>query len=156
MTGDLVNITVPCDLWYRNPVGALIGAVCRQLENQGADRGIEVHVTSAFNEAFNNLALHASNAPGPVKVELEVTEDQLILHLKDTGKTFDFDAVLEPDLLKLPESGLGLFIIRSFMNEVQYRPGDEDGENVLRMVKWLRAGTPDNLAGAFEEPNDDA
>ena len=34
----------------------------------------------------------------------------------------------------LPESGLGLFIIRSFMDEVKYVPGSP---NVLSMTKYL-------------------
>ena len=34
----------------------------------------------------------------------------------------------------LPESGMGLFIIRSFMDEVVYEPGSP---NVLRIAKCL-------------------
>jgi serine/threonine-protein kinase RsbW len=42
--------------------------------------------------------------------------------------------VAEPDLDALPESGLGLFIMRSFMDKVIYTAG---APNVLSLTKHL-------------------
>ena len=39
-----------------------------------------------------------------------------------------------PDLESLPESGLGIFIIKSFMDQVVYRPG---APNLLEMTKRI-------------------
>ena len=44
-----------------------------------------------------------------------------------------------PDLDALPESGMGIYIIKSFMDEVTYRSSDRPGApNVLSMTKHFR------------------
>ena len=154
--GDQLSITVPCDLRYRDALGALIKHVCTQLERESADPGLGVQVLSAYNEAFNNLALHAyDQQDGSVELLLEVDAAQLALVLRDRGQSFDFDAVGAPDLHALPESGLGIFIIRSFMNEVRYEPKIDGETNVLRMVKYLNAHTAlvrtDPAQGTFDD-----
>lgn len=137
---DRLSIIVPCDLRFRDSVGALIHHVCQRLEQEGVEPGLSYQVVSAFNEAFNNLAQYAyePTRPGVVEVHLELTPTQIALELRDTGRTFDFQAVESPDLTELPESGLGIFIIRSFMTDVIYRPGAGDGQpNQLRMIRTL-------------------
>lgn len=52
--------------------------------------------------------------------------------MTDTGHSFDPDTVGPPVLDQLPEAGMGLFIMRSFMDEIAYQAGPP---NVLRMVK---------------------
>ena len=56
------------------------------------------------------------------------------MRMLDYGNSFAFDDVPTPDLDALPESGLGIFIIKSFMDEVSYVAG---APNVLRMVKRI-------------------
>jgi serine/threonine-protein kinase RsbW len=89
---------------------------------------------SAFGEAFNNIALHSYRAgpPGDVDIEIESEEDRIVIRLMDTGTSFDPASVTPPDMEDLPESGMGLFIMHSFMDEVDYRPGSP---NVLRLAK---------------------
>jgi len=136
-----VSITVPCALRYRDPVGALLLSVCQQLEHNGAETGLGFQVVSAFNEAFNNLTQYAYEPPtrGVVDVELTIADSELELTLLDSGKTFEFETVTDPDLNVLPETGLGIFIIRSFMTDVSYEPGDEGRKNRLRMVRRLES-----------------
>ena len=59
------------------------------------------------------------------------------------------------DLHDLPESGFGIFIIRSFMNEVRYEPKIDGRTNVLRMIKYLNAQThpvrTDPAQGTFDD-----
>ena len=55
-----------------------------------------------------------------------------------TGNSFDLAMVPAPDLDTLPESGLGLYIIRSFMDDVKYLAGTP---NVLSMTKYLDPGS---------------
>ena len=69
-----------------------------------------------------------------IKIEIDVTNDALTIRVMDYGKTFDFAAVPKPNLDELPESGLGLFIIHSCMDEVTYVPGSP---NVLSMTKYI-------------------
>lgn len=139
---DRLTIAVPCDLRFRNAVGALLGEVCRELQRGGADAMLETQVISAFNEAFNNLALHDGHLRGEVEVVVEIGVDRLEIQLLDEGPAFDLDEVQEPELMSMPESGLGLFIIRSMMDEVDYIPGAAGSRNVFRMKRDLSLETP--------------
>jgi serine/threonine-protein kinase RsbW len=133
-----LSIQLPCDLLYRDAVGALIHQLCLNLEQQGAEPGLGIQVVSAFNEAFNNLVQHARAAPGLVDVLVEISATKLAIELKDDGVPYDYDNVKDPDLDQLPESGLGIFIMRSFMSEIQYTPGGGNAKNVLRMSRTLK------------------
>jgi serine/threonine-protein kinase RsbW len=140
--GDHLRIEAPCHLLYRDAVGALIERVCQRLEEEGAQAGLGYQVVSAFNEAFNNLAIHAGSER--VEVRVEVSPAELALELRDEGPPYDYDEVPPPDLDALPESGLGIYIMRSFMTTVCYTPRTDGGTNVLRMVRTL---TDDPAAG---------
>lgn len=148
--GDRLSIVVPCALRCRDAVGALIQQVCQRLEANGARAGTGYQVLSAFNEAFNNLAKHAYPAgEGEVEIELQILPDRLVLELRDSGEPFDFGEVEQPDLDALPERGLGVYIIRSFMNEVDYRTAGD--HNVLRMVRHLSASGDPPAQGTTED-----
>ena len=67
-------------------------------------------------------------------MEIEAKDGVIEIAMSDEGASFDLDAVPAPDLAALPESGMGLFIIRSFVDELTYTPGPP---NVLRMRKRL-------------------
>ena len=102
---------------------------------EGGD-DFESQVVSAFGEAFNNVALHAypSTPAGEVEIALDWNAEELTIGLTDTGESFDPETVSPPELDDLPEGGMGLFIMRSFMDEIAYRPGPP---NVLHMSKRL-------------------
>jgi len=99
-----------------------------------SDEEFEAQTLSAFGEAFNNIAIHGyrSGPPGNVDIEIESDEEGIVIRLIDTGSSFDPNCVAVPDMADLPESGMGLFIINSFMDEVDYSPGKP---NVLRLAK---------------------
>jgi serine/threonine-protein kinase RsbW len=109
-----------------------------------ADDEFEAQTVSAFGEAFNNIAIHSYRAgpPGDVDIEIESDGGGIVIRLMDTGTSFDPASVIPPDMEDLPESGMGLFIMHSFMDEVEYRPGSP---NVLRLVK--RRDTGSHLSG---------
>ncbi|HET6146733.1 MAG TPA: ATP-binding protein [Polyangia bacterium] len=94
-----------------------------------------MHVVSAVGEAFNNIVLHgyAGKNEGVIEMEIKTDPDQITIELRDYGESFDLDAVATPDLDLLPESGLGIFIMRAFMS-IRYRPGRP---NVLTLSKSL-------------------
>ena len=54
--------------------------------------------------------------------------------MTDEGRAFEFDDAPEPDLAALPESGMGIYIIRELADEVTYTAGPP---NVLTMKKNL-------------------
>ena len=134
--GGRLVVSVPARIECRDQVGAQLVEACRRQVPGERGEILGHQLVSVFNEAFNNAVLHAyAGTPGGmVEVSLDIVPPRLELRIADHGRSFDPRSVPEPDLDQLPEGGLGLFIMRSFMNEVDYQPG---APNVLRLVKYL-------------------
>lgn len=140
----MIRIRLPCLLEYRDLAMRMVTSACKLVENRHADHGnghgpIGIdwgnQVISAFGEAFNNVVIHAyGSGGGDLEIEIEPADDRLTIRLMDYGRAFDMGAVAPPDLDSLPESGLGIFIIRSCMDDVAYQGGSP---NVLSMTKYL-------------------
>jgi serine/threonine-protein kinase RsbW len=131
----VILLRVPGTLEYRNLALRAVSEACRIAQHdewEGAS--LEAQTVSALGEAFNNIAIHsyAGRPPGEVIVEISWTRDEIVMQITDEGQSFDPEQVALPDLDALPEGGMGLFIIRSFMDEVDYQAGPP---NVLRLVK---------------------
>ncbi len=139
-----ISILVPCKLASRDIVGALVRHICTRLEECGEPEEFGYQVISAFNEAFNNLTSHGGEGitERDILVIVEVTEGQLIIELQDDGDTFNLSEEM-PALDPLSESGMGLYIMRSFMNELDYKPSSEGRANALRMTRDLKHARPD-------------
>jgi serine/threonine-protein kinase RsbW len=96
-------------------------------------------IAMAVREAAVNAVLHG-NSYDPEKsitASFESTADSLIVKIADQGKGLDPDTLPDPlapeNLLR--GSGRGIFLIRSFMDEVHFRqlhPGTE-----LTLIKHL-------------------
>jgi len=145
MMGAVIHLRVPGTLRYRDLAVRVVGAACKLVgtpeESTGPIRNTawDNEVVSAFGEAFNNAAIHSYDGrkPGDVEIEVEVGITAITIRLIDYGNSFTLDDVPVPDLEALPESGLGLYIIRSFMDEVKYVAGTP---NVLSMTKYVDPG----------------
>jgi serine/threonine-protein kinase RsbW len=137
----VINLRVPARLVYRDLVGRATGMVCRiAAQQRGASSEfvdeLENAVVSAVGEAFNNVVQHAyfGRGDGLVTLVVECSDDELVVELRHDGASFDLESVPEPNLRDLPESGMGVFIIRACMDELSYHPGSP---NILRMRKRL-------------------
>ena len=90
-----------------------------------------MQVVSAVGEAFNNIVLHgyadrrARNQPvqtSGIGLRIQARPGHIRIELRDWGSGFEPARVPPPAFDTLPESGLGLFIMQSFM-EMAYRSG---------------------------------
>jgi serine/threonine-protein kinase RsbW len=147
---DMIKLSVPAALVYRDLVLRAVASACRLVRNLSIrmqDPSRESHefddnVVSAVGEAFNNVAIHAyRDVPaGQVDLEIEVAEGKITIRLLDTSPGFEPARENAPDLSTLPESHMGLFIVRSSMDEVTYRRGQPpEVPNVLTLSKrYLR------------------
>ena len=78
----------------------------------------------AVTEAVNNAILHGNKQDKNKKVHInfEFEKTRLVVSIKDEGKGFNPEKISDPlapeNLLK--ESGRGLFIVSSLMDDVQY------------------------------------
>jgi serine/threonine-protein kinase RsbW len=133
----VIRASIPGRLEYRDLAIRLVASACKLVPRGTEDFANEV--VSAFSEALNNVILHGSGeAAGEIEIEIELREDRLMIRLMDHGQAFDPRTVPRPDLDSLPETGLGAFIIQSFMDEVAYTGGTP---NTLSMTKRLKRAT---------------
>ncbi len=137
----MIRLSVPGTLVYRDVAVRVVGSAARILRTNEPQTGSDLadefasQIVSAFGEAFNNLVIHGYRdmSPGRVDIEARNVDGVFELELRDSGRAFDprsHQAV--PD--ELPEGGMGLFIIRSFVDEVRYAEGPP---NVLTLVKRI-------------------
>jgi serine/threonine-protein kinase RsbW len=131
-----ISVVVPCDLQYRDYVGALLVQLCREVEEKGEPRPFCHQVISAFNEAFNNLAIHGKISQ-PIRIVIDLTDKRLIIEFHHDGESFKVESVKTPDLNDVRESGMGLFIMTSFMHKIEYASAEGDLTKVLRMTRYL-------------------
>lgn len=133
----MIKLQVPAKLTYRDVALRVISAGCKVFASR-VDLPVEFQdqVVSAIGEAFNNTVLHAyrGRPEGKVTIEFDPQDKQLEIRIIDDGQSFDLSAVPTPELDELPESGMGLFIMRAFMDEVSYQAGPP---NVLYLRKCL-------------------
>lgn len=94
----------------------------------------------AADEASTNIIEHAygGEKKGKIKIECAGSGEELRIVLHDWGKSFDPARVPEPnlrgDLAERKVGGLGMYLMRRLMDDVEYCPSPEGG-NTLTMVK---------------------
>lgn len=145
---DIIRLSVPGTLRYRDMVLRVVTSACKLVrmlamgkqETRLAPGEFDDKVVSAVGEAFNNVAIHAYRdlSPGAVELEIEANADGITLRMSDRGRSFEpsLEAQRQPDLASLPESHMGLYIMRSCMDKVTYRPGGSPTTpNLLTLTK---------------------
>ncbi len=91
------------------------------------DENASYQVQLSVDEACSNIIGHAYGAEcdDPIEVRYSVTPEGLTVELHDHGKPFDPSEVRNPDLGATLEErgigGLGIFLMRRCMDEVEFR-----------------------------------
>jgi serine/threonine-protein kinase RsbW len=108
-----------------------------------------MQISMAVREGAVNAVLHG-NAYAPDKkviLAFERTAQDLVITIRDQGHGINLGEIPNPlapeNLLKT--SGRGIFLMRSFMDEVEIRPSQTGTE--VKLIKHVRAGA----AGGKEE-----
>jgi len=103
------------------------------------------HSNLAVEELVINAIKHGrcSPAEGAIEVGVRLSGQELNITITDTGIPFNTLNAPPPDLtsslVDRPIGGLGIYLVRSLMNSVEYER--QGGENRLRLRKDL-TGTP--------------
>jgi serine/threonine-protein kinase RsbW len=105
----------------------------------GFDEDEVARIAMAVREAAVNAVLHG-NAYDPgkkVRLDFERTGRDLVITIRDQGKGLDLSLIPDPlspeNLLKT--SGRGIFLIRSFMDEVEIHPSQTGTE--IKLIKHV-------------------
>ncbi len=120
-------------------------AVAKALDDQPCTEGETKDLVLAIDEACQNVIRHAyqGNPDGEVTLDLRRDEDTIIVLLRDFAETVDPENIKPRDLDDIRPGGLGTHLIREVMDEVDYVRPPGDSGNLLRMVKRLERGKPD-------------
>jgi len=95
-------------------------------------------VTIAVDEAASNIIKHTYNGAKNelIVVNFRILEDRLEVVLRDFGEKVDPETIKSRDLNEIRPGGLGVHLIKSTMDVVNYDNSFEDG-NQLTMVKYF-------------------
>ncbi len=118
-------------------------AASRIAAEAGFDEDEIMQISMAVREAAVNAVLHG-NAYDPskkVRLEFDRTGHDLVITIRDQGQGLDLVKIPDPlapeNLLKT--SGRGIFLIRSFMDEVEIHPSQTGTE--IKLVKHVRGSS---------------
>src|ERR1700678_2591661 len=142
MSADRVSYTLD---WTWETVNNAEERASRIAAEAGFDDEEIMKISMAVREAAVNAVLHG-NAYDPekkVKLEFERTGNDLVITIRDQGKGLDLAKIPDPlapeNLLKT--SGRGIFLIRSFMDEVQIVPSQTG--TAIKLVKHVHGPSAD-------------
>ena len=98
-----------------------------ELEQYDCDMAVEMQIDMAVEEIFVNIANYAyENAVGEAEIRCEVNEDPLsvVIQFLDKGVPFNplerGEVDLSPETLQERIGGLGIHMVKSYMDDVQY------------------------------------
>ena len=92
----------------------------------------------AVTEACGNAVRHAyENEDGPVTVSFSIVAERLEIVVEDRGAGLEVTPGEEWEMPGEPESGMGMAIIRTVVDELSVTRGADDRGTVIRMTKHL-------------------
>ena len=132
---DRLALSVPCKAEY---VGTVRMALAHAANNAGFDIDAIDDIKVAVSEACTNVILHSESCESSnFDVIVELDEERLTIVVKDCGTGFGPDEYVPPVLGETGESGLGIFIIKELMDEVDICSEPGKGTKI-RMSKVLQ------------------
>lgn len=116
--------------------------VREELEKQECSMKVMMQIEIAVEEIYVNIVHYAYNpSVGKATIRCEVTDNpmQVMIQFLDSGKPFDPLAKEDADITLSADErdigGLGIFMVKQSMDEVNYEY--KDGKNVLTIKKVL-------------------
>ncbi len=135
-----LHLMIPSNKEDSRLIGRAVYSFCLHL---GFDEIQSYQIELATVEVTHNIVDHAySNCPDcTLELHAQALADRIIFTIIDTGLPADFvlpcSCPIDPDdtIDSLPESSMGLYIITSVMDSVEYEVYEKS--NILTMVKYL-------------------
>ncbi len=129
------RIIIPSDQVYLQELDEFLEETLR---NFNMTEGDIADVAISVTELVNNAIVHgnASDPDKKVDVEMILKDSSVEITVADEGDGIDLADIPDPlsDENILKETGRGIFIVRSLMDEVDIITG-KDGGTVVRLVK---------------------
>ena len=116
--------------------------VSSAVEEVNAPQDIAGDVVLAVDEACTNIIKHAYKffPDGDIAIKLKYSDNKIIIKIIDHGAPFSPDTVPTPDLKKYFEEkrvgGLGMYLMKSLMDDVHYKSVPGKYNQVLLTKKF--------------------
>jgi len=124
-----------------------IEMLAKKIESFGEMQGIPNSIIFAINLSLDELITNTINYgytdmnEHSITVDLELTETEVTIELIDDGLPFNplecSDPDIGQDLDERPIGGLGIYLVRNMMNQVDYQRRDD--KNIVVMKKLLNS-----------------
>jgi serine/threonine-protein kinase RsbW len=110
----------------------------------GVDQEVISDVVLAVDEAVTNVIVHGYRGrPGTIQVEVTREATDVVVRLRDHALPFDPTGARPPDLARpleeRPPGGLGIYLMRQYMDEVAYRLTPQGGNELILKKKLSTA-----------------
>ena len=135
---DNFKLVVPGKPEY---VGAVRLAVSSLANNVGFDIEAIEDIKVAVSEACTNIVRHGKSDPNEgddieYQVSCVICDESICISVIDNGPGYDTNNYKEPKLPSEEEGGLGIFIIRALMDDVEVESEIGKGTQI-KMVKYI-------------------
>ena len=124
---EAINLSLPSKPEYVSIARLTASFIANQM---GFDMEIIEDIKLAVGEACNNAIIH-SGSEETYKIEFLNLTNELKIEIRDHGKGFSMDNYKKPNADDLQENGLGLFIIKSLMDQVDIESFEGRGTKII-------------------------
>jgi serine/threonine-protein kinase RsbW len=124
-----------------------LNKVAFYLENLGEEWGLPSPLIISLNlvmeEALSNIILYGFDASSrhTIEVDIQKTDEKITFSIVDDGRAYDPTLKHDPDITlsaeNRPIGGLGIFLIKKIMDEVEYQR--HDNRNYLILTKNIES-----------------
>jgi serine/threonine-protein kinase RsbW len=125
---DKIMLTLPNTPEYVSVARLTLSGIANRM---GFDVEAIEDLKVAIAEACTNALKHGCEDGCNYTIEFSVFNNRLDIEIIDKGKGFDYNNLVEPDLTKPREGGLGIFIIKSLMDDVEFNNYKGRGTRIL-------------------------
>ncbi|MGF7060715.1 anti-sigma B factor RsbW [Brassicibacter mesophilus] len=134
---DFINLSIPNRPEYVGVVRLTTSAIASRL---GFDIEEIEDIKVAVAEACTNSLEHGLKEKDEnFDIEFSIYEDKLSIVVRDNGEGFDTEQVQQTEEDEFKEKGLGIFIIKSLMDDVEIISNQGKGTEI-RMIKKIKDG----------------
>jgi serine/threonine-protein kinase RsbW len=132
-----VRLVVPSRIEFLSVINSVAEEMTRQM---GFDDDARNAITISVVEAGTNAIQHGNreDSAKPTEVLFRSENGALVILIRDQGKGFDLEKLGDPLAQEnmFAENGRGVYILRSFMDEVDFKFRAGSGTE-CRLVKYL-------------------
>jgi len=132
---EMIELSIPHRSEYVSMIRLTVTAIASSM---GFDIEEIEDIKVALSEACSNAIRHGGcSAEENFIVQFIREQGSLTISVSDFGKGYSVQTLQDPKLEELNEGGLGIFIIKSLMDDVKIKTGSSQGTSIT-MIKNLR------------------